>query len=77
MSQRYHSAAMWSTGTANMNPPTDPPPELIPVTLAKGCLLLLNKEEYLMGMKRGKLWRRTQAASTREDIHTREVPPTR
>jgi len=60
-----------------MKQPSDPPPGLIPVPLGKQCLLLLTEREYLAGILRGKLWRRTRAASARENIHTREIPPTR
>jgi hypothetical protein len=44
---------------------TDPPPGMIPVQLAKSCLLLVDAREYLVGIRRGKLWRRAQAATLR------------
>jgi hypothetical protein len=44
---------------------TDPPPGMIPVQLAKGCLLLLTDHEYRLGLQRGKWWRRRQAMQQR------------
>ena len=37
------------------------PPDLIPVDVGKGCLLLLTAPEYLAGIRRGKWWRRRVA----------------
>ncbi len=41
-------------------------PGLIRVPLPKGCELLLTEREFVAGIKRGKWWRRTQAAARRE-----------
>ena len=51
----------------------DPPPDLIPVPLAKGCVLLLTEREYVAGIRRGKWWRRRQAMA-RRDQATSERP---
>ncbi len=47
-----------------------PPPGLIPVTLAKGCVLLLTQAEHLAATRRGKRWRR-QAAMDRRAVAER------
>ena len=51
-----------------------PPPDLIPVPLAKGCVLLLTEREYVAGIRRGKWWRRRQAMARRGQA-TSERPP--
>jgi hypothetical protein len=55
----------------------DPPTGLIAVPLGKGgVLLLLTEREYLAGIRRGKLWRRAQAASARAlDVPLLSVDP--
>lgn len=42
----------------------NPPVGLIPVPL-KGAVLLLTEPEYLAGIRRGKWWRRREAAAKR------------
>ncbi|MBI4537175.1 MAG: hypothetical protein HY712_04370 [candidate division NC10 bacterium] len=49
-----------------MSAPTDPPAGLVPVPLAKGCVLLLTTAEFAAGIRRGKWWRRRMALLKRE-----------
>jgi hypothetical protein len=51
-------------GQAQLNPPTDVPSGLIPVSL-KGAVLLLTEREFTAGIRRGKWWRRRQAEARR------------
>jgi len=45
--------------------PTEARSDMIVVPLAKGCALLLTEPEYLAGIRRGKWWRRREAAAKR------------
>jgi hypothetical protein len=56
----YHLAPLASMDAPDMRPPTDPPPELIPVPM-KGAVLLLTQAEFTAGVRRGKWWRRQVA----------------
>lgn len=41
------------------------PSGLVPVDIGKGCCLLLTREEFAAGVKRGKTWRRQVAREKR------------
>jgi hypothetical protein len=63
-------------GQSQMNTPADPPPGMIPVPLAKGCVLLLTEREFTAGLKRGEWWKR-RAAVTAQKPHERRGEPRR
>ncbi|HWU38601.1 MAG TPA: hypothetical protein VN203_13215 [Candidatus Acidoferrum sp.] len=48
----------------------DPPPDLVPVALGKGCLLLLTAMEYQRALARGKAYRRRLALAKRDAART-------
>lgn len=45
--------------------PHEPPAGMVTVPAGKGCVLLLTREEYVNGVKRGKRWRREVARTQR------------